>query len=89
MALTTQEKVRVRRLVARVAAEKGVPVHWRKQEIGDALDAIDARWDAAGTQSALANDIEAAAPSVFSAAEKSYLLAFWLIARGAREREAI
>ena len=87
--MTAQEKRRIRNAVERVSNEKGVPQKWKKPEINAAIEAIEARWDAASTQSALASDMEAAAPGVFSNAEKGYLAAFWLIARGARERELI
>ena len=89
MALTAAELVRVRQLVAQAATKRGVSVHWLKAQINAALNAVDARWDAPGTQTALSNDIEAAAPGVFSVAEKRFLLAFWLITRGNREEAAL
>lgn len=89
MALTRQEKRRIRNAVERIANDKGVSQTWSKPEIDAAVEAIESRWDAAGTQNAIASDMEAAAPGVFTNAQKKYLAAFWLIMRGERERELI
>jgi hypothetical protein len=89
MALTAKEARRIRNAVERVANEKGVAQTWTKGEIDAAVEAIESRWDAAGTQSALSSDIETAAPGVFTVPQKKYLAAFWLIMRGAREKGAI
>ena len=89
MALTAQEETGIRNAIEKIAYEKGVPVTWVKSEINGAVGAIEDRWDAASTQTALSNDIEAAAPGVFSNAEKKYIAAVWLIMRGKREREAL
>jgi len=89
MAFSSEELRRVRNAVEKVANDKGVPQTWSKPEINAAIQAIEDRWDAAGTQAALSADIEAAAPAVFTAAQKKYLAAFWLIGRGQRERGLI
>lgn len=87
--LTDREKVELRNAVERLARRKQVPVAWLKDQIGDAFQAIEDRWEAPGTQTALANDIEAAAPGVFSTAQKRYLAAIWLIHKGRREEASI
>jgi len=89
MALSKLEKRRIRNAVERVANDKNVPQTWSKPQIDAAVEAIESRWDTPGTQTALGNDMEAAAPGVFTNAQKKYLAAFWLIMRGERERKAI
>ena len=85
MPLTAIDKTEVRQRIARIATRKGVAVHWLKSQINAAMDAIDARWDAVGTQSAVNLDIETAAPGVFTTAEKRFLRTAWLIHRGNQE----
>ena len=89
MALTPQERRRLRNAVEKVSNDKNVPQTWTKNEINAAVEAIEDRWDAVGTQIAIGNDMEAAAPGVFTNAQKRYLAAFWLILRGERERGLI
>lgn len=87
--LTDAERTWLRNQVERAAVRKGVEPHWLKDQLEAAAQAIEDRWDAAGTQTAISNDIEGAAPGVFSAAEKKYVAAFWLIMRGRREEANI
>jgi len=84
MILTANELSELRQRVAQKAGEKGVSVHWLKAQVNAALQAIEDRWVAAATQNALAADIEAAAPGVFTASEKRYLLRYWLSQAGER-----
>ena len=86
MALTPKEQRRIRNGIEKVANEKGVSQTWSKAEVHAAVQAVEDRWDAAGTQIALSTDIEAAAPGVFTNPQKKHLAAFWLIMRGERER---
>lgn len=89
MDLTDQEKRRLRNAIEKVANDKGTSQTWSKSEINAAVQAIEDRWDAPVTQSALSSDIEGAAPGVFTNAQKKHLAAFWLIMRGERERGLI
>ena len=89
MALSNQERRKIRNAVERIANSKSVPITWEKPEINAAVEAIETRWDAPGTQSALSSDIETAASGVFTNAQKKHLAAFWLIMRGERERKLI
>ena len=87
--LTEQERRWVRNRVEVIANQRNVPITWLKSQINAGIQAIEDRWEAPGTQTALSNDIEAAAPGVFTAAEKKYLAAFWLIQKGRREEKNI
>jgi len=46
---------------------------WSKAQIGAAAQAVEDRLEQAGTQTAISNDIEAAAPGVFTGAQKRKL----------------
>lgn len=57
---------------------------WDKAQISAALQAIEDRVRAAGTQSTISNDIEAAAPGVFSGAQKTLLFGIWCVSAARR-----
>jgi hypothetical protein len=50
---------------------------WTKPQVNAALQAIEDRLRLAATQNAIGSDIEAAAPGVFSAAQKQLLFGVW------------
>ena len=83
--LSAEERAALRRMVARLAEQKGVPVRWTKANIDAAMQAIENRWELAATKTAISNDIEAAAPGVFTVAQKRYLTTFWLLQKAGRE----
>ena len=60
------------------------PPTWTKAQVNAALQAIEDRLRLAATQTTIANDIEAAAPGVFSAAQKSRLFGVWCFSAAAR-----
>lgn len=51
--------------------------HWTKAQVNAALQAVEDRLTANATRNAIASDIEAAAPGVFSAQEKATLFGVW------------
>ncbi len=59
-------------------------VHWTKAQFNAAMQAVEDRMQAASTKTAIASDIEAAAPGVFNAAEKSRLFAIWCLTAAQR-----
>jgi predicted component of type VI protein secretion system len=59
-------------------------VHYTKPQFNAALQAIEDRLQLAATRTAIANDIEAAAPGVFSAAEKNTLFGIWCVTAAQR-----
>lgn len=68
----------------RNAAERNVAVHYTKAQLNAALQAVEDRMVLAATRTALAADIEAAAPGVFSAAEKQTIFALWCLTAAQR-----
>jgi hypothetical protein len=68
----------------RNAAERNLGVHYTKPQFNAALQAIEDRLQLAATRTAIANDIEAAAPGVFSAAEKNTLFGIWCVTAAQR-----
>lgn len=50
---------------------------WTKAQVNAALQAIEDRVRLAGTQTTIGNDIESAAPGVFSAGQKTTLFGIW------------
>lgn len=60
-----------------VMARNVTPQTWTKAQLAAALQAVEDRLRLAGTQSTLANDIEAAAPGVFTAQQKQALFGVW------------
>jgi hypothetical protein len=61
----------------RGVAQRNLVVHYTKTQVNAALQAIEDRMQLASTKTALGNDIEAAAPGVFTAAEKTTLFGIW------------
>jgi hypothetical protein len=57
---------------------------WTKAQVGAALQAIEDRVRLAGTQTTIANDIEAAAPGIFSAGQKTTLFGIWCLSAARR-----
>lgn len=60
------------------------PPTWTKPQVNAALQAIEDRVRLAATQTAISNDIEAAAPGVFNAAQKARLFGVWCVSAAAR-----
>lgn len=59
--------------------------HWTKTNVNAALQAVEDRMQLAATKTAIGSDIEAAAPGVFSAAEKTKLFAIWAVTFARRQ----
>jgi hypothetical protein len=57
---------------------------WTKPQVNAALQAIEDRLRLAGTQTAIGNDIEAAAPGVFTPAQKQLLFGIWCVSAARR-----
>jgi hypothetical protein len=77
--LTSDERATLRQTIART----GVPPHYTKIQINDALQAVE-DWFQSGdnigaqtAQASVATVIEAAAPGVFTVAHKAKLFALW------------
>ena len=57
---------------------------WTKAQVAAALQAIEDRVRLAGTQTTIANDIESAAPGVFSGGQKVTLFGIWCLSAARR-----
>ncbi len=87
--LTDDELSELRQWVERLADEKNAAIVWDRPQIDAAMQAIEDRLEQASTKTALSNDIEAAAPGVFTNTHKNYLLALFYIQKGRRARAAL
>lgn len=72
-ALTGPELLELRSLLCRNSETQ----HWTKAQVGDALQAIEDRIRLQSTLTTIGNDIETAAPGVFTAQEKLTLFGIW------------
>ena len=77
--LTTEELQELRHSMARQ-----FPVTWTKTQVNAALQAIEDRMRLASTQNAIATDIEATAPGVFTAGQKARLFGVWCVTAAQR-----
>ena len=71
--LTSEEGIELMRIINNNTAEQS----WTKPQIRAAFQAIEDRVLAPGTKQAIANDIEAAAPGVFTGPQKELLFMAW------------
>lgn len=76
MATITATQLTELRSIARRNLTPATP-HYTKAQVNAALQAIEDRVQLAATKTAISNDIEAAAPGVFSAGEKTTLFGIW------------
>lgn len=81
MAVFTPDELTVLR---NAMARNSTNITWTKAQVNAALQAIEDRMRAAGTQTALSNDIEAVAPGVFGGAEKTRLFGIWCVTAAKR-----
>ena len=77
---TADQLVMLRALMARNVA----PQTWTKAQVNAALQALEDRLRLAGTQTTLSNDIEAAAPGIFTIQQKQTLFGVWCYTAAAR-----
>lgn len=57
---------------------------WTKAQVSAALQAVEDRVRLASTQNAIANDIEGAAPGVFSSQQKLIIFGVWCVSAARR-----
>jgi hypothetical protein len=80
MALTPEQRVQVRQLLA----QAGIPITYTKPQIDAVADALDTWWITTGRPSGAAA-IEAAVPGVFTAQQKLAIGKVWLLIRAGIE----
>ena len=76
--LTDEEKVKVRRVVARKAAEVDVPVSWVKSAVNDSAQAVEDILASAAFKTQVSNDIDTASTPysvAFTNEEKKWIAA--------------
>ncbi len=76
--LTTDEKVKIRRAVARKAANIGVPVSWVKGAVNDSAQAVEDILASAAFQTQVSDDIDTASTPygvTFTNSEKKWIAA--------------
>lgn len=80
-ALTTEEQVELRSMLARVTAQQ----HWSKPQVNTAIQTIEDLMQQPATRNNIANAIEGAVPGVFDGQEKQLLFSAWSVTYARRQ----